>query len=215
MTNLIWQAFAQGINDITLDSGYPDYRSLIEVHEIGGTEPGDIPFPVTIVDPNEDPCPEMDPFEVYQDDNVRVTATLVDHHQVFPSIAYRFDTKDGSVVFSSDTGPDTKGNLQKLANGADILVHEVIDRTWIDMKFGTPVPGSQMDALKTHMLTSHTANDIVGTIAESCNVTTLVLNHIVPGNTPDAHLRVAEKNFSGDVIIGEDLMVIGLTRDTD
>lgn len=215
MTDLIWQAFAQGINDVTLDDGYPDHRSLIEVHEIGGTEPGDIPFPVTIVDPNSDPCPEMDPFEVYLDDNVRVTATLVDHHQVFPSIAYRFDTKDGSVVFSSDTGPDTKGNLQKLADGADILLHEVIDRAWIDLKFGTPVPGSQMDALKTHMLSSHTANDVVGSVAESCNVTTLVLNHIVPGNTPYAHLLVAENDFPGEVIIGEDFMEIGLTRDTD
>ena len=213
MTSLIWQAFAQGINDITLDDGYPDYQSLIEIHEIGGDEPGDIPLPVFVDNPNDDVCPEMDPFEVYQDENVRVTATLVDHHQVYPSFAYRFDMEDGSVVFSSDTGPDTKGNLQKLAQGADILVHEVIDRAWIDQKFGTPVPGSQMDALKTHMLNSHTANDVVGSVAESCNVSTLILNHIVPGNTPDAHLRVAEKSFPGDVIIGEDLMEIGLERD--
>jgi len=130
----------------------------------------------------------MQPFEVYYDDLVRVAAFLVDHHPVFPSFAYRFDTADGSEVFSGDTDPNTNGNLQRLANGADILVHEVIDRAWIDQKFGTPEPGSQMDALKTHMLPSHTAIDAVGSVATDCNVGTLVLNHIVPGNTPTEHL---------------------------
>lgn len=210
MTDLIWQAYAQTINDMTLDDGYPDFRSLVAIREIGGTEPDDIPLPVSVPDPNTDSCPSMDPFEVYRDENVRVTAILVDHHQVFPSLAYRFDTADGSVVFSGDTGPDTKRNLQKLADGADVLIHEVIDPAWIDLKFGNPQPGSRLDALKTHMLTSHTAIDRVGAVAESCQVKTLVLNHIVPGNTPDSHLRESGGGFSGNLIVGEDLMEIGI-----
>jgi ribonuclease BN (tRNA processing enzyme) len=210
MTGTIWQAYAQTINDITLDDGYPDFRSLVNVTEIGGNASWDIPMPVKVTDPNNGTCPAMDPFEVYRDDNVRVSAVLVDHHQVYPSFAYRFDTADGSVVLSGDTGPETNGNLQRLANGADVLVHEVIDRSWIELKFGTPVPGSQMDALKTHMLQSHTANDTVGSVAESCGIGTLVLNHIVPGNTPLEHLLVAKQTFSGRLIVGEDLMRIGL-----
>jgi ribonuclease BN (tRNA processing enzyme) len=210
LTNLTWQAFAQSINDMTLDNGIPDYRNLVDVKEIGGTAPGDIPMPVSVPDPNNGTCPAMQPFEVYRDDLVRVTAILVDHHQVFPAFAYRFDTADGSVVFSGDTGSNTSGNLERLADGADILVHEVIDRAWIDQKFGTPEPGSQMDALKTHMLQSHTAIDAVGSVATDCRVGTLVLNHIVPGNTPTAHLLQAKQNFSGKLIIGEDLMQIGI-----
>lgn len=210
MTNGIWQAYAQTINDMTLDDGYPDFTQLVRVVEIGGNEPGDIPIPGPPIDPDNGTCPAMDSFRVYADDKVTVSATLVDHHQVYPSIAYRFDTADGSVVFSGDTGPDTKGNLQKLADGADILVHEVIDQAWIDQKFGTPVPGSQMDALKIHMLESHTSIGRVGEIAERCHVRTLVLNHIVPGNTPVSHLKEAETNFTGNLIIGEDLMQIGI-----
>lgn len=212
MTNITWQAFAQTINDMTLDNGYPDFRSLVNVSEIGGTEPGDISMPVSVTDPNNGTCPAMEPVEVYRDDLVHVTAILVDHHQVFPSFAYRFDTADGSVVFSGDTGPNTNGNLEKLSDGADILVHEVIDRAWIDQKFGTPEPGSQMDALKTHMLQSHTTIDAVGSVATNCSVKTLVLNHIVPGNTPTAHLLEAKQNFSGKLIIGEDLMQIGIGK---
>ena len=78
MTNITWRAFAQTINDMTLDNGYPDFRSLVEGKEIGGTEPGDIPMPVSVPDPNNGTCPAMEPFEVYHDDLVRVTAILVD-----------------------------------------------------------------------------------------------------------------------------------------
>lgn len=212
MTNSTFEAFAQAINDMTLDNGFRDFTTLVEVHEIGGSAPGDIPLPVAVPDPNNGTCPAMDPFEVYRDADVRVTATLVDHHQVFPALAYRFDTADGSVVFSGDTGKDTNGNLQKLADGADILVHEVIDPAWIDQKFGTPVPGTPMAALKTHLLESHTAIQDVGSVAADCHVKTLVLNHIVPGDAPRARLLQAHRNFTGTLIIGEDLMEIGVGK---
>ena len=212
MTQTILQSFAQTINDMTLDDGYRDFTKLITVKEIGGLEADDIALPVPVTDPNNETCPAMDPIEVYSDKNVRVTTTLVDHHQVFPALAYRFDTADGSIVFSGDTGPDTNGNLQKLADGADLLIHEVIDPAWIDLKFGDPKPGSQMAALKQHMLSSHTSIDKVGSVADSCRVKTLVLNHIVPGNTPVTHLERVAENTSAHLIIGEDLMQIGIGR---
>jgi hypothetical protein len=37
-----------------------------------------------------------------------------------------------------------------------------------------------------------------------------VLNHIVPGDTPISHLASAKENFTGQFIIGEDLMRIEL-----
>jgi len=212
MTALIWQAYAQTINDMTLDNGYPDFTRLVTITELGGSEPGDIPIPADVPDPNADTCPAMEPFAVYSDENIQVTAILVNHSQVYPSFAYRFDTPDASIVFSGDTGIVTNGNLQRLANGADILVHEVIDEAWIDVKFGTPAEGTQMAALKIHMQNSHTKISDVGRIAEECNVSTLVLNHIVPGNTPKMRLMQAQQNFSGKLIIGEDLMRIGIRK---
>ena len=141
-----------------------------------------------------------------------MTAVLVDHHQVFPAFAYRFETKDGSVVFSGDTGPDTRGNLQRLANGTDILVHEVIDPAWVDLRFGDPEPGSRMEALKVHLIQSHTPAGEIGRIASECRAGILVLNHLVPGNTPVSNLEAAGDGFDGNLIIGEDLMQIGLIR---
>ena len=202
LTETIWQAYAQTINNMTLDNGYSDFTQVVKINEIG--------TPLTYHD--SPTCPPMTPFEVYKDNLVRVTATLVDHYQVYPAFAFRFDTDDGSVVISGDTGRNTSGNLQLLADGADFLVHEVIDREWVDIRFGFPDPEKNRRAyvLKRHMLESHTSIEDVGLVAEECNAKNLVLNHIVPGDTPFESLYRSGDNFSGRLIIGEDLMEIGV-----
>jgi len=226
MTNYLIQAYAQTINDFTLDMGWLDFTKLFDLHDIidsnvaENTPPDDLATNIVYqvpkgFDPNSDDvkvrCPATDPFLVYADtDNeVEVYATLVDHHQMYPSFAFRFDTPDGSVVISGDTGPDTNGNLQKLAKtapyGTDILVHEVIDDEFIDY-FNAD------DVLKTHLRTSHTSIQKVGGVAEETGAKKLVLNHIVPGNAPIGHLVKAKKDFSGELIIGQDLMQIGVGK---
>ncbi len=224
MTNLLLQAFAQTVNDFTLDNGWIDFTTLVEPRDIGWTEGSDILIPLPrsgspdstgqcnpfFIDPNTTPCPPMEPFKVYDnpDNGVSVLATLVDHHQVFPSFAYRFDTPDGSVVISGDTGANTCGNLKRLAQGANILVHEVIDEEWISIFAKTGVP----PALIEHLKAVHTGISEVGAVAEDCGVETLVLNHIIPGSAPVGHLVRAKQNFSGEMIIGEDLMQIGVGK---
>ena len=217
MTNLLLQAFAQNFNDCAMDAGYPDLQNIIDVKEIG--DPRTIPWPVDFILPNpskpwtrNETCPAMVPFEIYRDDLIRVSAILVDHYQVYPSFAFRFDTNDGSLVISGDTGPDTKGNLQKLAKGADVLVHEVIDNAWITATFKGVKEGDPAWPLYYHAITAHTTIEDVGRVAEQCQAKTLVLSHIGPGNTPLSRLKKAQKNFSGKLIIGEDLMEIGLGR---
>lgn len=202
MTDLIWQAFAQTINDVTLDDAYPDFRKLIDVSEIG----------TPLASRDSWTCPSTEVFKVYEDDRLLVKGTLVDHHQVYPSFAFSLETEDGVVVISGDTGANTYGNLQALAQGADILVHEVIDLAWVQQKFGDPPETDPLYALKQHMLTSHTPIGDVGGVATSCGVKTLVLYHIVPGNTPMSHLLEAGRTFDGKLIVSEDLMEIGVGK---
>jgi ribonuclease BN (tRNA processing enzyme) len=98
-----------------------------------------------------------------------------------------------------------------MAKGADILVHEVIVSGWIDRLF--PSPRSLADeGLRQHLLSAHTAVDQVGKVAESAGVSTLVLSHIVPGNARAAELLPAQRDFSGQLVIGEDLLQLGVTR---
>jgi ribonuclease BN (tRNA processing enzyme) len=117
MMDLIVQAYATDFNDRLFDNRKPHPNQLWEAF--------DVPVPPEFTkSPNTDPCPEMSPFTFYEDDHVRVSATLVNHAPVFPALAFRFDTDDGSVVFSGDTGKTP--NRIKLAKDADVLVHEVI-----------------------------------------------------------------------------------------
>ena len=61
---------------------------------------------------------------VLQDDNVKVTAAIVEHPLVPTTFAYRFDGADRSIVISGDT--HRADNLVKLAQGVDVLVHEAM-----------------------------------------------------------------------------------------
>src|SRR5688572_15305492 len=69
--------------------------------------------------------------DVMSDDNLKVTASSVDHEPGLPSFAYRFDARDRSIVISGDTARSDK--VVTLARGADVLVHSVyLDEPAID-----------------------------------------------------------------------------------
>lgn len=200
MVGLLVRAFATDFNDRAIDGGMPAPQDMFAGH--------DIPLPERLVDdPNGDPHPRMKPVVFYEDDRVMVSATLVQHAPVFPSFAFRFDTEDGSVVFSGDTGPSE--NLIRMARGADVLVHEVIATEWATQRY--PEPRSPEDeAAFQHLIKSHTPVEEVGAIAEKAGVPTLVLNHFVPGSWPLEKWQAAQRGFSGRLIVGADLDEIGL-----
>ena len=60
-----------------------------------------------------------------QDENVKVSATLVEHPPVNPAFGYRFDFADRSIAFSGDTVP--LASVADMAKNADILVHEAMN----------------------------------------------------------------------------------------
>ena len=202
MTNAIYQAFATDINDNIRDSQKPDPRTKVQVR--------DIVIPQGIVkDVNKDPAPQMRPFEIYKDEKVRVSATLVNHEPVFPAFAFRFDTSYGSVVFSGDTSPSQ--NLIEMAKGADMLVHEVIDTAWVEKVL--PFPRSAASQAKAdHLVHAHTAVEDVGRVAQTAGVKQLVLQHLAPADSTEARWKRAQEGFTGQVIVGRDLLSIPLSN---
>jgi len=201
MTDGIYAAFATDINDRMRDYAIPDIRALVTAHDIV------LPSIDGFTSPNETPAPDMDPFTIFEDDRVRVSATLVEHFPVWPAFAYRIDTADGSVVFSGDTAPSR--NLVRMAKGADVLVHEVIVTSWVDKLF--PAPRSETEeALRRHLLGAHTPVEEVGKVAEQAGVSTLVLNHFAPGDASARDLLAAQRGFSGRLVIGDDLLELGV-----
>ncbi|MGN5238359.1 MBL fold metallo-hydrolase [Rhodococcus sp. SJ-3] len=201
MTTYLTQAFATDINDRLRDSGKPSLDHLIRTHDI------DIPAQVG-ARANDNQFPDMDPFVIMEDDRVKVSATLVDHGAVYPAFAFRFDTDDGSITFSGDTAPSP--NLVRLAQETDILVHEVIDADWVRALYGEPPYSPEEEGFIEHLLHSHTTIEQVGPIAEQAGAKSLVLSHLAPGNNPRERWLAASAGFSGDLIVGEDLMQVGI-----
>jgi ribonuclease BN (tRNA processing enzyme) len=144
---------------------------------------------------------------IFQDDNVKVPATLVEHPPVTPSLAYRFDCADRSIVISGDTRPSRA--LVELARNADVLVHEVMHVPSIDALIARE-PNAK--TLREHLLASHTTTEQVGKLATEANVKTLVLSHFVPGGHPfvpdEVWYNAVRPHFTGKLVVGRDLLEV-------
>lgn len=140
-----------------------------------------------------------------QDENVKVSATLVNHPPVVPAFAFRFDMPDRSIVISGGITPSD--SLIKLAKSADILIHEVIHKQSL-AKLMVRIPNA--DRLIEHIVASHTTVEDVGKVAQAAGVKKLVLTHFVPADdlsvTNDMWRVPAKASFDGEVIVGKDLM---------
>jgi ribonuclease BN (tRNA processing enzyme) len=183
MTRLFLQMNNMDIRTRMADEGRVDLRPLIVPHEITQGGP------------------------VMQDENVKLTAALVDHGAIKPAFAYRFDCPDRSIVISGDTRPSE--NLVRLAKGADVLVHEVMYLPALEkLVAGEP----NATTLRAHLMAAHTTTEQVGRIATAAGVKTLVLSHFVPGGTPVIPDKVwydaVRPYYSGRLIVGRDLMAL-------
>jgi ribonuclease BN (tRNA processing enzyme) len=196
-------AVAGAAYDINLrmrDEGWPDFRSMTNVHEI------QLPTHVS-AGPDGEFAPPKEPFVVMENDHVTVRAILVQHPPVFPSYAFRFDSRHGSIVVSGDT--TITPNMITIAKGADMLIHEAIDLQAV-RQFGN-LSESQL----AHHKESHADVTKLGRLAQQAKVRRLVLSHLAPGTVawPDAiWLLKAQLGFFGPVHVGHDLDVLTVGR---
>ena len=144
---------------------------------------------------------------VMQNQKVKVTAAQVVHPPVAPSFAYRFEHQGKAIVMSGDTSYSE--NLVRLAQGADVLVHEIMHTPSLDQLLATEPNATR---LKEHLLASHSTAEQVGRVATKAKVKKLVLSHFVPGGYPylddSVWLNAVRPYFDGEIIVGSDLMEI-------
>src|SRR5436190_9205256 len=144
---------------------------------------------------------------VMQNQDVKVSSLRVRHPPITQSYAYRFDTRDRSVVISGDTAYAPE--LANFAKGADVLVHEVMHLPGVEALLKR-LPNAKR--LREHLMAAHTLPEDVGRIAERAGVKILVLSHFVPGDDPsitdEQWAEGARKYFKGRIIVGKDLMEI-------
>jgi ribonuclease BN (tRNA processing enzyme) len=161
--------------------------------------------------------PERGIANVMEDENLRVSATRVFHGaEVRDAYAYRFDvSRTGrSVVFSGDTdGPNAE--LIALARDADLLIHEVQLNSRLDLILDQ-VPPERREALRHHLVTTHTDVLDIPRVALAANVKRVAMCHYVPAFLPPAAFLEAAREaaeavgYEGEVLAPADLDVIVL-----
>jgi ribonuclease BN (tRNA processing enzyme) len=208
--NLIWLAWASGLRTRVDTWGPPPLEKMTTLF----FEMNAYDIKTRIADEGRVPLvPLVHAHElsrvgsVMQDENVKVTAALVHHPPVVPAFGYRFDTRHRSIVISGDTTPSD--NLIKLAQGADVLVHEALYLPAVD-RLVAGVPNAT--TLKQSIVSHHTTVEDAGRVAQAAGVKILVLSHLVPAEDPavtdQMWIDAARTHFRGTVIVGKDLLEI-------
>jgi ribonuclease Z len=139
---------------------------------------------------------EIQQGTIYDKNDVKVIAFDVDHFPIKPAFGYRIEYKGHSVVLSGDTRYSE--NLIKFAQRTDLLVHEVII---------APDTLSKSDP-KYHILAHHTTAEQAGRVFSAVKPKLAVFSHIskLYGLTEEDIMKSTKANYSGPLVMGEDLM---------
>ncbi len=157
---------------------------------------------------------DLRPFEVRAtpqpvwaspDGTIRVAAVGVHHEPVPDAVAYRVETPDGVVVISGDTR--VCAEVEDLATGADVLVHEACRTTAL----AEVIAGTTFETIFSY----HADTVALGGLAERAGVGQLVLTHLIPppddpGQAAGFADDVRHGGYRGPITVGEDLTTVTL-----
>jgi ribonuclease Z len=168
--------------------------------------------------------PRDEPQVVWSKGDVRVSAIRSTH--IAGHASYRVDTPAGSVVIGGDAGNDvltpprptsTSAQVEKLAQGADVIVHSTMH----------PIMGPDRDSgMPPPVFYRQSGTSDLGAMAKRAGAKHLMLTHLAPqvgaprhgpykvpgGPLTEADYRKAVEagGFTGDVIVGSDLATLRL-----
>ena len=140
---------------------------------------------------------DVGPGKVYSGKNWEVTAAPAEHVEPYlDSLAYRFDTPDGSIVFTGDTQPCD--SVKALAKDADVM---------LCMCSGDD-QNLTKEALGAYDGCSGTTR--AATMAQEAGVKMLVMVHIEPGLSEHGHMEKGigdvKKLYDGELLFSHELM---------
>ncbi|WP_343561803.1 MBL fold metallo-hydrolase [Kiloniella sp. b19] len=150
---------------------------------------------------------ELEVHEIRDGDRLEIGDLLfevvaVDHQPVDPAFGFVISAEDTDVRIALSGDTTECERLIAAAQGVDLLVHEVFIHR--DMPV---VPGVRSAETIEAVASYHTLSDVVGKVATRANAGALLLTHIVPPDSDRAVLLAEVKaDFSGPVLVGEDLM---------
>jgi len=181
ITQGLEDAYAWDIETRVADEGLPRAGATFDVIEFSG------------------------PGLIYDQDNVRVTAFIVNHGELIkPAFGYRVDFANRSVLISGDTKFDR--NIIEAGRGVDVVIHEVIAA---DERVFEKNPA--LAVIKDHHTTPEEAGIIFREIQPKLAVYTHLVSLSAPG-IPEVDLRdlveQTRRTYDGPLVVGHDLLTI-------
>lgn len=134
---------------------------------------------------------------VWDHDGVAITAAPTDHRPVAPTIGFRVDHAEASVVLAGDTVPCP--SLDELSAGAGAIVHTVIRKDLIDA-----LPQQRIRDICDY----HSSVEEAAATATRAGVGILILTHYVPSIAPGQEedwRALAATAFDRQIEVGDDL----------
>jgi ribonuclease BN (tRNA processing enzyme) len=175
----------------------PDFRTFLTrlfddktgaFQVLGGTLGGrgnGVRLDISVVD-----VTKPEPSPVFEGHGLKVTALGIPHANM-PTLAYRVETRDGVVVFSSDQN-GTNPRFVEFAKNANVLIMHLA------IAAGATSP-------------LHAAPAVVGRIAQDAGVGRLILSHLGLFDL-DAAIADVRKSYTGPLTIGADLQCTPIMR---
>jgi len=127
---------------------------------------------------------KTEPTRILDRDGMMVTAFRIPHANL-PTLAYRVQTRDVSVVFSSDQN-GTDPTFVDFAKGANVLI--------MHLAIAAGAPPSML----------HASPAVVGRVAQEAGVKQLILSHIGQFDL-DSAIADVKKSYTGALTVGADL----------
>lgn len=163
---------------------------------------------------------ELDNGDVVKLDGMTVHVATNSHYSFDPrspeatyfrSLSYRFNLPDRSIVYTGDTGPSN--NVVDLAQGADMLVTEMIDVEGTMAKMLSilaDMPHDVRKQMEDHFRTQHLSPVDIGDLARRAHVGRVVVTHLSGGASHEPsvlkkYIDQIHMRYSGLVSIAEDL----------
>ena len=117
---------------------------------------------------------------VYDRDGLKISAFLVNHDPVEPAYGYRIEYGGRAAVISGDTA--RVENMVRFSKGADVLVHESLNRDMVEMlaKALDASGNSRAGTMARQVIAYHTSPVEAAAIAKEAGVPLLVFTHEVP-----------------------------------
>jgi ribonuclease Z len=145
---------------------------------------------------------------LYDQEGIKISAFSVSHEPVSPSYGFRVDYKGKSVVYSGDCSYDER--LIEHAQGADILIHEAMQKDFISRASALQVKlGNTRNAqILKDVVGYHSTPQEAAQVAQKANVKKLILSHLAPAPGNPISRRFfnigLDDIYKGPILLAED-----------